>query len=192
MPALPLEAARAVTLRSRFLDQLRSFALTDDLTGLYNRRGFLILGLQNFKLASRTGHPLLLFFADIDEFKRVNDSLGHLEGDAFLICCAEVLKRTFRDSDIIARIGGDEFVILAQERAENSSEAIFHRLESALRSLNEKVDSAHKLSLSVGLARFDPQNPVSLGELLCLADREMFERKRARVSRVEHQGGRFS
>jgi GGDEF domain-containing protein len=114
-----LEAARALSMRSRFLDRLRSFALTDDLTGLYNRRGFLILGLQNLKLASRTGYSLLLFFVDIDQFKRVNDCLGHLEGDAFLICCAEVLKSTFRDSDIIARIGGDEFVILAQERAEN-------------------------------------------------------------------------
>jgi diguanylate cyclase (GGDEF)-like protein len=112
----------------------------------------------------------------------VNDSLGHLEGDAFLVSCAEALKSTFRDSDIIARIGRDEFVILAQERAENSSEAIFHRLESALQLLNEKVDSPHKLSLSVGVARFDPQNPVSLGVLLSLADREMFERKRARVS----------
>jgi GGDEF domain-containing protein len=73
-------------------------------------------------------------------------------------------------------------VILAQERAENSSEAIFHRLESALQSLNEKVDSPHKLSLSFGVARFDPHNPVSLGELLSLADREMFERKRNRAS----------
>jgi predicted signal transduction protein with EAL and GGDEF domain len=99
-----LEAARAISMRSRFLDRLRSFALTDDLTGLYNRRGFLILGLQNLKLASRTGYSLLLFFADIDQFKCVNDSLGHLEGDAFLVCCAEVLKSTFRDSDIIARI----------------------------------------------------------------------------------------
>ena len=94
-------------------------------------------------------------------------------------------------------IGGDEFVILAQERAENSSEAIFHRLESALQLLNEKVDSPHKLSLSVGVARFDPQNPVSLGELLSLADREMFERKRARVScarisRVQDKGDRSS
>jgi diguanylate cyclase (GGDEF)-like protein len=177
-----LEAAQAVSMRSRFLDRLRSFALTDDLTGLYNRRGFLLLGLQNLKLANRTGYSLLLFFADIDQFKRVNDSLGHLEGDAFLIGCAEVLKSTFRASDIIARLGGDEFVILAQERAENSGQAIFHRLESALQSLNDKVDSPLKLSLSIGVARFDPLNPVSLGELLSVADREMFERKRNRVS----------
>src|SRR5882724_1320376 len=187
-----LEAARAVSMRSRFLDRLRCFALTDDLTGLYNRRGFLILGLQNLKLASRTGYSLLLFFVDIDQFKRLNDSLGHLEGDAFLICCAEVLKSTFRDSDLIARIGGDEFVILAQEASEHGSEAIFHRLESVLQLLNEKVDSPHKLSLSVGVARFDPQNPVSLGELLSVADREMFERKRVRVSRIQDQGDRPS
>src|SRR5437879_13746943 len=92
-----LEAARAVSMRSRFLDRLRSFALTDDLTGLYNRRGFLILGLQNLKLAGRTGYSLLLFFVDIDQFKRVNDSLGHLEGDDCLICCAEGLTSTLRD-----------------------------------------------------------------------------------------------
>jgi diguanylate cyclase (GGDEF)-like protein len=177
-----LEGARAISMRFRFLDQLRSFALTDDLTGLYNRRGLLLLGLQHLKLASRTGKSLLLFFVDIDQFKRVNDSLGHLKGDAFLICCADALRNTFRASDILARIGGDEFVILAQEGTENGSEAIFERLESALRSLNDKVDSNHKLSLSVGAARFDPQNPISLGELLALADREMFERKRARAS----------
>jgi len=177
-----LEGARAVSMRFRFLDRLRSFALTDDLTGLYNRRGLLILGLQQLKLASRTGKSLLLFFVDIDHFKRVNDALGHLKGDAFLICCAEALRSTFRASDIIARIGGDEFVILAQEGEENGSGAIPDRLETALRSLKDKVDSPHKLSLSVGAARFDPRNPVSLAELLALADREMFERKRARSS----------
>jgi diguanylate cyclase (GGDEF)-like protein len=177
-----LEGARAISMRFRFLNQLRSFALTDDLTGLYNRRGLLILGLQHLKLASRTGKSLLLFFVDIDQFKRVNDSLGHLKGDAFLICCSEVLRSTFRASDIIARIGGDEFVILAQEGADHGRGAIFERLELALRSLNDKVDSPLKLSLSVGAARFDPQNPISLGELLALADREMFEHKRARAS----------
>ena len=83
-------------------------------------------------------------------------------------------------------------MILAQETSENSSEAIFHRLESALQLLNEKVNSPHKLSLSVGVARFDPQNPVSLGELLSLADREMFERKRSRVSRLQDKGDRSS
>ena len=88
-------------------------------------------------------------------------------------------------------------MILAQESAENSSEAIFHRLDSAMQLLNEKLDSPLKLSLSVGVARFDPQNPVSLGELLSLADREMFERKRARVScarisPVQDKGGRSS
>jgi diguanylate cyclase (GGDEF)-like protein len=179
---LLLEAARAVSQRSRFLAKLRSFALTDDLTGLYNRRGFFILGLQQLKLARRTGQPLLLFFADIDQFKLVNDSLGHIEGDAFLICCAEVLTHTFRDSDIVARLGGDEFAILAQGGTENGAGAIFSRFESALQAVNRDSLSRHKLSLSIGHARFDPQNPVSLGELLSIADNHMFELKRARAA----------
>jgi diguanylate cyclase (GGDEF)-like protein len=179
-----LEAARAVAMRFRYLSKLRSFALTDDLTGLYNRRGFLVLGLQHIKLARRNRQPLMLFFVDIDEFKRVNDELGHLEGDAFLICCADVLRNTFRDCDVIARLGGDEFVILAQENGETCRETILSGLESALLALNGKVDSPHKLSLSVGAARFDPQNPVTLGELLTLADRAMFEHKRGKTSAV--------
>ena len=175
---LLLEAARAVAIRFRYLNQLRSLALTDDLTGLYNRRGFLILGMQNLKQAKRNNQPMLLFFTDVDQFKQVNDALGHMEGDAFLICCAEVLRKTFRDSDVIARIGGDEFVILAQENGDASRETILRRLESALLALNARVDSRYKLSLSVGAARFDPQNAVTLGELLTLADRAMFEHKR--------------
>src|SRR5260370_17821390 len=93
-----LEAACAISLRSRFLDQLRSFALTDDLTSLYNRRGLLLLGLQHLKLASRTGKSLLLFFVDIDQFKRVNDSLAHLKSDAFLIFRSEVSSIPFPPS----------------------------------------------------------------------------------------------
>jgi diguanylate cyclase (GGDEF)-like protein len=177
-----LEAARAVAMRFRYLNKLRSFALTDDLTGLYNRRGFLVLGLQHIKLARRNRQPLLLFFVDVDEFKRVNDELGHLEGDAFLICCADVLRTTFRDCDVIARLGGDEFVILAQENGEACRETILQRLAAALLALNNRVDSPHKLSLSVGSARFDPQNPITLGELMTVADRAMFEHKRARVT----------
>jgi diguanylate cyclase (GGDEF)-like protein len=178
-----LQAARAVAVRFRYLNQLRAFALTDDLTGLYNRRGFLILGLQNLKQAKRNNQAQLLFFIDVDQFKRVNDALGHMEGDALLICCAEVLRKTFRDSEVIARIG-DEFVVLAQENGEASGDTILRRLESALLALNNRVDSPHKLSLSVGSARFDPQNPVTLGELMSLADRAMFEHKRAKHSAI--------
>jgi diguanylate cyclase (GGDEF)-like protein len=179
---LLLEAARAVAIRFRYLNQLRSFALTDDLTGLYNRRGFLILGMQNLKQAKRNNQSMLLFFIDVDQFRRVNEALGHMEGDAFLICCAEVLRKTFRDSDVIARIGGDEFVILAQESGDASRETILRRLESALLTLNARVDSPHKLSLSVGAARFDSQDAATLGELLTLADRAMFEHKRGKSS----------
>jgi diguanylate cyclase (GGDEF)-like protein len=179
---LLLEAAHSVSMRWRVLTQLRSMALTDELTGLYNRRGFLLLGMQNLRLAARSEQPLHLFFADVDCLKAVNDTHGHTQGDAFLVGCAEVLKMTFRESDIVARIGGDEFAILAQGGTEESGEAVLNRLDSSLRLLNRDVLAPQQLSLSVGAARFDPASPVSLSELLSIADREMFSHKRARAN----------
>src|SRR5579885_3216035 len=95
--------------------ELRSLALTDDLTGLYNRRAFLTLASQQMKLSRRKGKSLLLFFADVDGLKRINDEFGHQAGDLAIARTAEALERSFRKSDIVARIGGDEFVALAFE-----------------------------------------------------------------------------
>ncbi len=92
--------------------EVRQLSLTDELTGLYNRRGFFLLGNQQFKTAQRTQMFCCLLFADLDGLKQINDSLGHEIGDKFLIDTAQLLKQTFRESDIIARLGGDEFVIL--------------------------------------------------------------------------------
>lgn len=177
---LLLEAAQRVSARWQDLVRLRSLALTDDLTGLYNRRGFLFMASQHIKLAGRMNQSLLLFFMDVDNFKAINDSLGHLRGDAFLICCSHVLKQTFRETDIVSRLGGDEFAVLALEGADNTSAAISHRLEASLDALNRNVSSPEKISFSTGMVRFDPHNPVSIGELLSLADRRMYEEKTAR------------
>lgn len=177
---LLLEAAQRVSARWRDLVRLRSLALTDDLTGLYNRRGFLFMASQHIKLAGRMNQSLLLFFMDVDNFKTINDTLGHLRGDAFLICCSHVLKQTFRETDIISRLGGDEFAVLALEGADHSCSVISQRLEASLDALNRNVSSPEKISFSTGMVRFDPQNPVSLGELLTLADRRMYEEKTAR------------
>ena len=170
---LLLEVAQSVFLRWKLLHQLRTMALTDELTGLYNRRGFLLLGTHNIRLAHRTEQPLFLFFADVDGLKNVNDRFGHLQGDALLVACGEVLKMTFRESDVIARIGGDEFAILAQGNSNESREAVLSRLQSSIDLMNRDVLAPYQLSLSVGVARFDPSNPVTLTELLSMADREM-------------------
>jgi two-component system, cell cycle response regulator len=152
-------------------------ALTDELTGLYNRRGFLLLGSHNLRLALRSEQPLFLFFADVDCLKQINDDCGHVQGDALLVGCAEVLKMTFRESDIVSRIGGDEFAILAHGNSNESRSAVLNRLRSSIDLMNRDVLAPYQLSLSVGVATFDPLSPVSLTELLSIADREMMARK---------------
>jgi len=159
--------------------ELRYLALTDDLTCLYNRRGFFAAATHQLKLSRRNAQGLLLFFCDVDNLKTINDSYGHREGDLAIVRAADALERTFRGSDILARIGGDEFAVLAMEASTQSEEVILRRLEKSLKKSNAN-QSRYEMSLSVGLARFDPKHPVSLGALVAQADRAMYEEKRNR------------
>ena len=167
-------------VRQSLLDrELRSLALTDDLTCLYNRRAFLALAGQQLRVARRNGQGLLLFFADVDHLKEINDSYGHREGDFALIQAADALERTFRNSDVIARLGGDEFAIIALEASCDNQEVILDRLERNLKTATTS-ENRYQLSLSVGMARFDPRQPVSLGKLIAMADEAMYEVKKDR------------
>jgi two-component system, cell cycle response regulator len=159
--------------------ELRSLALTDDLTGLHNRRGFLASVTQQLKLARRNAQTLLLFFFDVDNFKQINDCYGHQVGDLALVRVADALERTFRDSDVLARFGGDEFAVLALEASQNHQEGILGRLKESLKKLNRE-EFRYQLSLSMGVARFDPKHPVPIGELMTQADQAMYEQKRGR------------
>lgn len=159
-------------------EELRNLALTDELTGLHNRRGFFALAGQQLKLARRNRERASLFFADIDGLKQINDRFGHSEGDVAIRRMTRVLKQTLRDSDVVARLGGDEFAFLANEASPDSQQDILRRLEKNLRS-EALREPRYPLSLSVGVARFDPQNPVILDELLIHADRAMYEAKRS-------------
>jgi diguanylate cyclase (GGDEF)-like protein len=183
--ALQLTVSCAVrqTLLER---ELRSLALTDDLTGLYNRRGFLVSATQQLKLALRNTQELLLFFCDVDNLKEINDSYGHGEGDLALIRTAEALEQTFRDSDILARLAGDEFAVLALEASSQAQEVILDRLETNLEK-SRAGESRYELSLSVGVGRFDSRRPVSLGELMAQADQAMYEQKRKRARFLRNQ-----
>lgn len=182
---LLMQAARCVAKQHMLQAELHSLALRDELTGLYNRRGFLALAEQQLRLCRRTEKGALLFFADLDGLKQINDSCGHLEGDLALIRTAEVLKETFRDSDIIARFGGDEFTILAIEASDPSEATIMSRLREALRGSNKK-ESRYHLSLSMGVARFAPRSTASIGELLAVADQDMYEQKKLQPRRWVH------
>jgi len=157
--------------------ELRSLALVDDLTGLYNRRAFLALAAQQFRVAIRKNQGLWLFFVDVDYMKEINDTYGHQEGDRALVRTADALEETFRDSDICARLGGDEFAVLALEASSQHKNAIIRRLEKKMKASNTgKV--LYELSLSIGAARFDPKKPISLDQLLTQADQSMYRQKK--------------
>jgi len=182
-----LEKAVLGALKQSILNnELRSLALTDDLTCLYNRRAFLASATQQLKVARRKGQRLLLFFADVDNLKDINDSYRHHEGDLALIRTAYALEETFRDSDILARLGGDEFAVLALEASSPNQEVILHRLEQNLRR-SSADESRYPLTLSVGVARFDPKYSFSLGDLLSQADHAMYEKKRTQPRFFAHR-----
>lgn len=172
--------SRDITERKQHEDALRSLSLMDELTGLYNRRGFLALAQQQLKLARRGHRELVLLFVDMDDFKEINDRFGHREGDVALQRTAAILRTTFRDSDIIARLGGDEFVVLATDIAHGTGPLIVDRLRNELRERNDRDGYSYRLSFSVGLATFDPDHPPEIEDLLATADAMLYEQKRAR------------
>jgi diguanylate cyclase (GGDEF)-like protein len=157
--------------------ELRYLALTDDLTCLFNRRGFFAAATQQLKLAQRNGQSLLLLFCDVDNLKKINDAYGHHEGDLALIRTADALEQSFRGSDTLSRLGGDEFVVLASETSNQTQEIILRRLEKNLRKFSA-AEPRYALSLCVGVARFDPKRAITLGELMLQADKAMYEKKR--------------
>src|SRR6267378_3182294 len=172
-------AVRCAAKQYMLQAELGNLALTDELTGLYNRRGFMALAGRQWKLGRRSGRGMLLFMMDVDHLKQINDSFGHLEGDCALQRTADVLEETFRDSDVVARLGGDEFAVLAIEAAGHSEATIKARLLELLKSVSAK-QSRYAISLSLGVARCDPDSPASIAELMMKADQAMYEQKRQR------------
>jgi diguanylate cyclase (GGDEF)-like protein len=161
--------------------KLGDLALKDELTGFYNRRGFHALAERQLKLGRRASRSMLLFFIDVDGLKEINDTFGHGEGDLALQRAADSLRDTFRESDIIGRMGGDEFAILAVEATGHCEESIRTRLYECLERANAEI-ARYQLSLSVGMARFDCRKASSIADLMEQADKAMYREKR------EHQG----
>jgi len=178
---LLMRAVRCAAKQYSLQAELGNLALTDELTGLYNRRGFMALAERQLKLARRSGRGMLLFMMDVDHLKQINDTLGHLEGDCALERTAEVLEETFRDSDVVARLGGDEFAVLAVEAGGHCEATIKARLFELLKSISVK-QSRYSISLSMGVARFDPDSPASIADLMMKADQAMYEQKRQRLT----------
>ena len=167
-----------VTDRKRAEETLKSLSLVDELTGLYNRRGFLALADQHYNLARRSNKKLMVFYADLDGMKQINDTYGHKEGDQALVKTAEILRETFRQSDVIARLGGDEFTVLASGASEASAELLSARLREKIQRFNEQSGHRYNLAVSIGVAHFGFDGPFSVEELMVRADQAMYENKK--------------
>jgi diguanylate cyclase (GGDEF)-like protein/PAS domain S-box-containing protein len=172
--------AHDITDRKQVEEAMRSLSLLDELTGLYNRRGFLTIAEQQLKISERHMKSLLLVFADMDGLKIINDNLGHQEGDRALVDSAQILKKTYRSSDIIARFSGDEFIVLITEVKETNTAVYDKRLEQNIRIFNETENRPYKVSISTGIVLFDPQKPCSIYELISLADKIMYQFKHSK------------
>ena len=167
-----------VTMRKRYEEEIRTLSNTDELTGIYNRRGFLTLAEQELKRAERTKKGLLFIYADLNGLKLINDTWGHQKGDEALIEAATILKEVFRESDIIARIGGDEFALLVSETPTTYASNVKLRLQRQIEQRNASANREYRISLCTGVAHYDPHNPVSLDKLISIADSAMYENKR--------------
>jgi diguanylate cyclase (GGDEF)-like protein len=161
--------------------RLQSETLQDDLTGLNNRRGFLLLAEQQMKLARRNRMPFLLLFLDLDRLKHINDTFGHSEGNRALVEAATVLRDCFRQSDILARLGGDEFAAMAINSSGADNRVVRMRLQNALDAVNDKPDRAYPLGFSIGVLACAATDEASVETLLERADALMYEEKRAKA-----------
>lgn len=175
-----IEDVKDITDRKILEAKLHEMTITDDLTGLYNRRGFLTIAADRVRLATRLNDTLFLLYVDIDNMKWINDNLGHDMGDQALIETADLLRETFRESDVIGvgRLGGDEFAILLMSAPGTTTEhPVLKRLESNIESLNNQENRKYELQMSTGVAQYDSSNPCSVDELIKQADASMYECK---------------
>ncbi|MDP3920574.1 MAG: diguanylate cyclase [Candidatus Omnitrophota bacterium] len=178
--------ARDVTQKKQLEEELRRLSFTDELTALYNRRGFMTFTSKLWEIAQRSDKGLLVTVVDIDCMKGINDRFGHQEGDRAIIKTAEILRMVFRGSDVVARIGGDEFAVSAMVGDQDSAGMIRRRLDELLVSHNTEAGVPYPLSLSLGLAYWNPKSEFSINELVASADAFLYEdKKRHRAMRSQ-------
>jgi diguanylate cyclase (GGDEF)-like protein len=169
-----------ISTRKREEVRLRRASDTDVLTSLSNRRGFLTLADQQLRIARRQDKDAVLFYVDLDDFKPLNDTYGHAEGDRALAAVARVLRRAVRDCDIVARMGGDEFTIMALDADRSAARIMQKRIEERIALLNASGELAAPISLTIGHTRVRPADEASLAELLARADALLCARKKRR------------
>ena len=163
-------------------EEILEMSLRDPLTELYNRRGFFAIAEQEIKTANRARRKMHLTFIDCDGLKWINDNIGHEAGDRVLMATADILLRTFRESDVIARVGGDEFAVLSIYAADIDQEVSSRRLQQNIDEYNESGSRRYKLAMSWGMSVYDPEFPVAFDELMAAADKLMYANKKAKAN----------
>lgn len=169
--------------------ELEESSRIDPLTGLRNRRAFDELADQHHKVAARGGGSFAVLYFDLDDFKSVNDRFGHAEGDAALKAAAGILASCFRAGDILARIGGDEFIALQANTKPGSVDTLTGRIRAAARNWNETSGKPWSIRFSIGGAEFDTATCESLAELIARADEAMYRDKRGRSRKPDELDG---
>jgi len=169
--------------RKRMEEELKRLAHYDVLTGCYSRGYGLNLLEQQIKTVKRKKTPILLLYLDVDDFKYINDTFGHQEGDKVLKEVAKLFKSTLREVDIVCRLGGDEFLLIFPESSPNDAPLIRERLNANLKKLNQKLAKPYKIDFSIGLSCYDPSNPLSIDKLIHIADENMYKDKKNKKNR---------
>ena len=184
---LILLAMEDVTIRrqaertmARLNRSLQNRSITDDLTGLCNRRGFSVLGRRLVDLARGQGKGVFMVFIDLDGLKRINDEGGHDAGDQALKRTAEILRITFRKSDIMARLGGDEFAVVTMEDTHDSAARLIARLQANVKRHANQQNYREAIALSIGVVRSGPREACSIEQLITSADAQMYAEKRSK------------
>ena len=174
-------AIRYARERHRLLEEISALSLTDELTGLHNRRAFLTMADQRLQLLERGASLCLLIFADVDGLKAANDTMGHEAGDRLLVDAARVLQSSFRRTDLVARMGGDEFVVLADGATERDAELVLAKLQQHIALRNDDAGAGvPRLSISAGVLCFSAGPSVKLNDLIAEADARMLLDKNTR------------
>ncbi len=173
------EHAMELHRRDRVEEELHHISVTDVMTGMLNRRGFFMHAERSFKVARRQGLPSALIYADLDELKAVNDGLGHDAGDRLIQDGGRILQESFRDSDVVARLGGDEFAAFTLDAAQ--PEVILARIQSNIEHFRQRTSPPYRISLCIGIVLCDPASDRTLSDYLSLADKRMYEQKKART-----------
>ncbi|MDP4089433.1 MAG: diguanylate cyclase [Bacillota bacterium] len=168
-----------------YAETLRTQSVHDELTGLYNRRGFMTLGREKFEEARLKGHSCTIFFADLDGLKQINDNYGHEEGDNAIARTAEILVKVCGDSDIIARLGGDEFTVLTIGTDFEDAGLIAGKINHLCEIYNQTSNKPYKMSISIGSAYFTKDSELDFEKMMREADHKLYNEKQWKKERLK-------